>query len=55
MTDLDNLCEYFIWWPDKDKDPNKQVCPNGAPSGRWMFDDEDDENNKIFIRFCPEH
>ena len=20
-----------------------------------MFDDEDDENNKIFIRLCPEH
>jgi hypothetical protein len=50
MTDLDNICEYFIWWPDKDKGPNKQDCPNWAPSGRWMFDDEDDENNKIFIR-----
>lgn len=55
MTDLDNICEYFIWWPDKDKDPNKQACPNWAPSGRWMFDDEDDENNKIYIRLCPEH
>ena len=55
MTDLDNICEYFIWWPDKDKDPNRQVCPNWAPNSRWMFDDEDDENNKIFIRLCPEH
>ena len=55
MTDLDNICEYFIWWPDKDKNLNKQVCPNWAPSGRWMFDDEDDENNKIFIRLCPGH
>ena len=28
MTDLDNICEYFIWWPDKDnKDSNKQVYP----------------------------
>jgi hypothetical protein len=56
MTDLDNICEYFIWWPDRDKDSNKQVCHNWAPSSRWMFDDdEDDENNKIFIRLCPEH
>jgi len=55
MINLDNICEYFIWWPDKDKDPNIQVCPNWAPSGRWIFDDEDDANNKIFIRLCPEH
>jgi hypothetical protein len=55
MIDLHNICEYFIWWPDKDKDPNKQVCPNWAPSGRWMFEDEDDENNKIYIRLCPDH
>lgn len=55
MTDLDNICEYYIWWPDKDIDPNNRVCPNWAPSGRWMFDDEDNENNKIFIKLCPEH
>jgi hypothetical protein len=55
MTDLDHICEYFIWWPDKDKDPNKQVCPNWAPSGRFMFDDGDDEHNKIFIRLCSDH
>jgi hypothetical protein len=24
MTYLDNICEYFIWWPNKDKDPNTQ-------------------------------
>lgn len=55
MTDLDNICEYYIWWPDKDKDPNKQVCPNWAPSNRFMLDDEDDEHNKIFIRLYLDH
>jgi hypothetical protein len=59
MTDLDNLCEYFIWWPDKDKDMNTQVCPNWAPSGRIAFDNEDDKDKEeipsIYIRLCEEH
>lgn len=57
MIDLDNICEYYIWWPDKDnkEDPNKQVCPNWAPSLRIAFNDEDDEDNTIYIRLCPEH
>ena len=59
-----NICEHFIWWPDKDKgDPSKQVCPNWAPSGRFAFDNEDyDENDneskepkQIYIRLCEEH
>jgi hypothetical protein len=55
MINLGHICEYYIWWPDKDKDPNRQVCHNWAPSGRWMFGDDDHEDNEIFIRLCPEH
>lgn len=61
----DNICEYFIWWPDKnkDKDPNKQVCTNWAPSGRFRFDNEDyvenddksEEPEYLYIRLCQEH